>query len=56
MIEVIKIIRIYKSGRREVEKPEYLTFADKKQIEIYRGYLIRTGNNIENVFFTYEEH
>lgn len=54
MIKVIKIIYIY-DGYREIEKPEYLTFANKKQMETYRGYLIRT-KNAENIFFSYEEH
>lgn len=41
--------------RREVERPEYLTFASKEQMEIYRCYLLRT-KNATSIFFTYEEH
>lgn len=41
--------------RREVEKPEYLTFASKEQMEIYRCYLFRT-KNATSIFFTYEEY
>lgn len=53
MIKVVKIIRVYED-HREFEKPEYLTFPNKEQMEIYRGYLARTYKAI-NVFFTYEE-
>lgn len=53
MIRIIKIVRIY-DGHRDFEKPEYLTFNNKDQMETYRNYLIRTHNAI-NVFFTYEE-
>lgn len=53
MLKVIKIVRIHED-HRDVEKPEYLTFANKEQMETYRGYLIRTSN-AQNVFFTYEE-
>lgn len=54
MIKVIKIIYVH-DGHREIEKPEYLTFANKKQMEIYRNYLARI-NGAKNVFFTYEEY
>lgn len=53
MIRVIKIVRIYKD-HRDFEKPKYLTFINKENMEIYRNYLIRTCGAI-NVFFTYEE-
>lgn len=53
MIKIIKIVRIYEDYR-DIEKPEYLTFANKEQMEIYIGHLIRTSN-AQNIFFTYEE-
>lgn len=49
MIKVVKIVYVYE-GHRDFEKPEYLTFFNKEQMEIYRNYLIRTGDAI-NVFF-----
>jgi hypothetical protein len=56
MIKVIKIVRTYEDGHRDFEKPEYLTFVNKKQMETYRCYLKRANNSISNVFFTYEEY
>lgn len=54
MIKIIRIIYIY-IDNKVVEKPKYLTFANKEQMETYKSYLIRT-KNAENIFFSYEEY
>lgn len=54
MIKVRKIIYIYEN-KKNSEKPEYLTFASKKELETYRLYLIR-NKHAQNIYFEYEEH
>lgn len=54
MIKVIRIVYVY-ADHRAVEKPEHLTFANKKQMETYKSYLIRI-KSAENVFFSHEEY
>ena len=54
MIEIVRIIYVYKNYK-EVERPNNLTFDDKKQMEIYRKNLLKIKNT-KAIFFSYEEH
>lgn len=49
MIKIIRIIYIYVDNK-VVEKPKYLTFANKEQMETYKSYLIRTKKCRKHIF------
>ncbi len=50
MIEIVRIIYVYKNYK-EVERPNNLTFDDKKQMEIYRKKFIKNKEHKSYIFF-----
>lgn len=55
MFKITRITYIYEGGRREIEKPSYLSCGTKEQVEELRKLLVKKYN-CKDVSFIYEEY